>query len=533
MAEDGFFTPLDLPVLTNHPSSAAVDNNDTFPPAKMQNVDTPRAEIDTSAPFESVKEAATRFGGIGFWKPSLKPSQSTTHQQDDDEEEVIDITEVKEHALLLEKDLIVKERETLDVLKELESTKNMVEELKRKLQKETSEKENIHIDPILCPSSAPGFILMELKQAKLNLSRTTTDLAEIRSIVETYNKRITEEKISLEKTRKRLSANTSRISSMEEELTITNSKLKYINATDLFNALKQLNSEAEEYKKTGEAAKAQVFASLSEIKQTKTKIKTAESRLYAAKKMKDAARATEAVAMAEIKEFLSSSTSSERLSLVLKEEEVSKKRVEEVMVMVEKENLSQNSILEKIEKANEEVKSSKRVLEEALNRVESANIEKLGVEEALRKWRSDHKKRLSSSSSVQNNTKFKNATYPSQGLRKDPRLLDVNGMNMVNDDDDDEPRPVCRPTMSIGQILSRKLEYDNTGEKSTCVKKKVSLGQMLSKPAASSDVLSGRRSEKENGLPAAKRKKFGFGRFSVLVRKQNKRKKKISSKQKE
>ena len=41
--------------------------------------------------------------------------------------------------MVLEKELILKERETLDVLKELESTKRLVEDLKSKIQKEESE----------------------------------------------------------------------------------------------------------------------------------------------------------------------------------------------------------------------------------------------------------------------------------------------------------------------------------------------------------------------------------------------------------
>ncbi|KZV18889.1 hypothetical protein F511_31728 [Dorcoceras hygrometricum] len=85
------------------------------------------AEIDTSASFESVKEAATRFGGMALSRP-ISPKNAS--------ELTVDIVEVEEQAAQMERELITKERETLGVLKELDTTKVIIEELKLKLQKE-------------------------------------------------------------------------------------------------------------------------------------------------------------------------------------------------------------------------------------------------------------------------------------------------------------------------------------------------------------------------------------------------------------
>lgn len=366
-----------------------------------------------------------------------------------------DIIRLKGQAAELQNDLISKERETLEVVKELDATKATVEELNSKLQQQKKKNEE-EVEGCIKPA---GDVLKDLSKAKMNLCKRTVDLAGIRGSVEVLNKHLQEEKDALEKTRERL---------MQRSLKVVEN--------DAFGMMddevQRLGREAQEFRKTGENAREEIVKAVAEIEDTREKIKAAKIRLVAARKMKEAARGAEAVALAEIK-----------------------------------------------------------AVEEAVERVDTANATKLEGEDVLRNSQKDKGQRRRLSSSVNNTAKFKSRRESATTPRA-TRLMDVNGLHLTYDDvavvGSSSSAPVLKPTMSIGQILSKKLllvAEDSDVMNVASERKKMSLGQML----ANNDETWSKKSEgKENGKRSVTRKRFA--KIAMLLKKQSKDKKKIAVK---
>ncbi|CAH8310611.1 unnamed protein product [Eruca vesicaria subsp. sativa] len=450
-----------------------------------------RVEIDTSTPFESVREAANRFGGFGFWKPSHNYKPPGAFQENVEG----DVIRLKAQAAELQNVLISKELETLEVVKELEATKATVKELNFKLHQKNEEEKELREEVHGCINPT-GVVLKDLSMAKMNLCKRTVDLASIRGSVEVLNKKLQEEKAALEETRERL---------MEKSLKVVKGETGEKDASGMMNEVQRLSGEAQEFKKTGENAREEIVKAKAEIEDTREKINAAKVRLVAARKMKEAARVAETVAIAEIKAVTVTTTEDT--------EEEAKKRVEEANV----------SKMEKVDEAEQEVETSKKALEEAVERVDTANATKLEAEEALRNRQSEKGQRRRLSSSVNNTAKFKNRRETT--ATKTTRLMDVNGLHLTYDDvavGSSSSVPVLKATMSIGQILSKKLlvAEDSDVMNVASESKKMSLGQMLAKSSSDDGTASKKSEGKENGKRSVTGKRFA--KIAMLLKKESK-----------
>jgi len=475
------------------------------------------------------------------------------------------VDELEDRAAAMLKDLDTKEQETLGILKELELTKCLVEELKLKLPKEapacesippvgfegpssTLQRECATNDAVgsamnhatkpeefsnSLPLSTAGLIMMELKQAKLKLYQSTSDLAAIRASVESLSKKMEKEKEAVGKAREiHIIMN----DQMRPNIQLRNDAETLggsINPLVISRELRELNYEAEQFMKTAEAARSEVLKAMSDIEHTKSGLKVIEMRWVAAKKLEEAARAAESLALAEIRclsnnESMVSETynhqRSARISLSLEEYSALTDKARKAETLLKRKDLDP---FRRIEEATEE-KLSKMGWDEVLGRVEAMNRSKFSTDQgqALRTLRSEPPQRKPP---VAPHYDFRNS-FQSRP-RRDPRLLDADEFEfMKNESNDTGSR---RPTTSIGDILSQKLvlrddlEVERPEEEGTG-KQRVSLNQMLRRQRGETSPL--KRRDKDNGGESnsknffSKRKALGFIHISLPISKQSKNK---------
>ncbi|KAK7276459.1 hypothetical protein RIF29_17598 [Crotalaria pallida] len=527
-----------------------------------------RAEIDTSPPFKSVKEAVTRFGGSGPWIPLYKLGEAYNNIED------FDIKKVEEQAAQLEKDLIVKELETLDVLEELGATKRIVEELKQQLHTEALKcfaTQDVNSDeqveaPVIkemnqenrgnvfnnqqqilrnpCPMSTPDPFLVDLKQAKMTLGKTINELGAIQSSVESLNKKMKKERLFLERTREMLASKFAAISAQErtQEEARSNPLPHPAERSCTFDyppiIVENLNPNARQNDRMIETRCSEVSKLIPEpeFEENGLNIKSAEMKLFAAKKMEEAARTAEVVALAEIKALSSAEISfkfaqpePKKVTFALGEysplnpktqipEESTLKKVTDSKIdlkfQIDEINTSKLSILKKLEEAAEEVVRSKQLLTQALNSVETANRKQHAAKEALRRWiPEDDPNGQAVFNSIKRN-KFE------QGGHCQEYPLP----NVTRSVNNDRKKPFLRSTVSMRDVLSRKQvpeEYTTTKEME---EHKVALSQMLR--ALKEDLTLPTIPEKDgsdNKQFTAQRKKFGFIQISLPLGKLSKK----------
>ncbi|KAJ0978412.1 hypothetical protein J5N97_013886 [Dioscorea zingiberensis] len=446
------------------------------PPPLLENSDkeSGRAMIETSAPFLSVKDAVILFEGVSNPRRSLHEDS----EKDQCFEEVA-IMEVKEQTAQVEKDLILKESETVAVLKELEITQSIIKDLKLKLQKEATNVRDVpkvysdskKVHPVTdyeehCPRIPENQVdlvrpNMSAKHSpKVNASRTTNGLAGIPASIQLLNSKIQTEKELLEVTRQNLSANTAKVLSLEEDLNQITLKLQLVrnvdgkqpclDPSDISKKIEELKLEVKISKLMTEAAKSKVSKLTTEIEQTKARIKTAEIRQHAARKIEAAARAAKVAALANIKAL----SNGDNLSSNLQTPSMITLPVEDYVLLLRKARQ-----VDELLRRNIKADQSKH--EFRTERTEIVNIRKLTVEEAFRKWRLEH---VQKQHSLQN-TKFKNPS-PSHP-RRDSMMLDVNRQNLVTDS---PSNAVITGSMSSG---------DKIAANKNNLKPKVTLVQLL------------------------------------------------------
>ncbi|XP_075648027.1 protein WEAK CHLOROPLAST MOVEMENT UNDER BLUE LIGHT 1-like [Castanea sativa] len=253
-------------------------------------VDVNRGLIDTTAPFESVKEAVSKFGGIVDWKAHRIQTVERRKLVEEELERVQE--EIPEYKRQSE----IAEGEKMHVLKELDSTKRLMEELKLNLERAQTEEHQAKQDSELAKlrveemeqgiaDEASVAAKAQLEVAKARHTAAVSELKyvkeELESLCKEYASLVTEKDVAAKKAEEAIAA------SREVERTVEGLTIELIAAKESLESAHAAHLEAEE-QRIG-AAMAREQDSLyweKELKQAEEELQRLNQQILSAKDLK-------------------------------------------------------------------------------------------------------------------------------------------------------------------------------------------------------------------------------------------------------
>ncbi|CAL9242293.1 unnamed protein product [Arabidopsis halleri] len=209
----------------------------------------PIGVIDTASPFESVKEAVSKFGGITDWKAHKIQTIERRKMVDEELEKIQEaLPEFKREAELAEE-------AKHDALEELENTKGLIEELKLELEKAEKEEQQAKQDSELAQmrveEMARGVanevsvaVKAQLEVAKARQVSATCELQSVREEIEMVSNEY--ENMLREKDLAKERADIAVMEAKEIERTMDGLSIELIATKELLESVHTAHLEAEE-----------------------------------------------------------------------------------------------------------------------------------------------------------------------------------------------------------------------------------------------------------------------------------------------
>ncbi|XP_040998070.1 protein WEAK CHLOROPLAST MOVEMENT UNDER BLUE LIGHT 1-like [Juglans microcarpa x Juglans regia] len=272
-------------------ADTAIKKPATIVPSEyVKQVDVNRGNIDTTAPFESVKEAVSKFGGIVDWKAHRIQTVKRRRHVEQELEKVQE--EIPDHKRRSE----IAEEAKVQVLKELDSTKRLIEELKLNLERAQTEEDQAKQDSELAmlrvkemeqgiDDEASVAAKAQLEVAK---ARHTTAIVELKSVKEElealhkeYASLVADKDVAVKEAEEAVAA------SKEVEKTVEELTIELIATKESLESAHVAHLEAEE-QRIG-AAMAREQDSLyweKELKQAEEELQRLDQQILSAKELK-------------------------------------------------------------------------------------------------------------------------------------------------------------------------------------------------------------------------------------------------------